>query len=113
VKRTNSERCKDWYAANRDRKIAYEACRRPIIAERQAARKRWLYNNDPEHHAYKLAKVNAYNRAHRAQLNKSNRERRNIDCMVAKMIADTKDDPLLKKDDRICFVYGKTRKREL
>jgi hypothetical protein len=113
LKRTNSERCKDWYAANRERKIAYEARRRPITAERQAARHRWLYHNDPERRANKLAQVRAYNDAHRAEINRRNRERRNIDCIVARMIADTKDDPLLKKDPKIRFAIGKTRKREL
>jgi hypothetical protein len=113
VKRTNSERCKAWYKANRERKLAYEARRRPIVAERQAARKRWLYHNDPAFQAKQKTKVLEYNRTHRAELALAQRRTRNIDCIVEQMIADTQDDPLFKKDPKIRFAYGKTKKREL
>jgi hypothetical protein len=112
LKRTNSELCKVWYRRNREKKLAYEARRKPIIAERQAARKRWLYHNDPAYRAKKLAAATEYNRTHHAQLAVARRRRENIDCIVEKMIADTERDPLLEKDQKVRFAYGRTKKRE-
>jgi hypothetical protein len=113
LKRTNSEHCKTWYKANRERKLAYEARRRPIIGERQAARKRWLYHNDPEYHAHQKEKARAYARDHKSEKREYDHINKTTSGIVAKMIADTRNDPLLEKDSKVRFAYGRTKKREL